>query len=153
MHDRTDHLLAAIDGALGDYATSDDAMRWTPEPPKRAVVPDLSGITFSPEQVEAIRQSMQQVGIAFGQMRTAVQDAFRTLVESPQWQTLRDFAESAEGRAFVEAARRVSCSCLCMGRHPGRNVCTGEAGDRAIRYRTARLGVVDVAMCDPCLEA
>lgn len=30
----TDDILASIDGALEDYATSDDAMRWTP-PPER----------------------------------------------------------------------------------------------------------------------
>lgn len=27
-------ILAAIDGALADYAASDDAMRWSPEPPR-----------------------------------------------------------------------------------------------------------------------
>lgn len=29
--DRTEHVLDAIDHALGDYEVSDDAMRWTPE--------------------------------------------------------------------------------------------------------------------------
>ena len=33
---RVDHVIAAIDGALDDWATSGDAMRWSPEPPESA---------------------------------------------------------------------------------------------------------------------
>lgn len=32
---RTDHVLAAIDGALKDWSVGPDAMRWAPEPPAR----------------------------------------------------------------------------------------------------------------------
>jgi hypothetical protein len=32
MTDRTQHVIDAIDGALGDWSVSSDAMRWTPEP-------------------------------------------------------------------------------------------------------------------------
>lgn len=31
--DETDHVVAAIDGALSDYTLSPDAMRWSPDPP------------------------------------------------------------------------------------------------------------------------
>jgi hypothetical protein len=30
-----DDILGLIDGAIEDWETSDDAMRWTPEPPRR----------------------------------------------------------------------------------------------------------------------
>lgn len=30
--DRIDHVIEAIDGALGDWSVSPDAMRWSPEP-------------------------------------------------------------------------------------------------------------------------
>lgn len=55
--------MDAIDGAIRDWATSNDAMRWVPE-----------GLTTSP----AVSVDLQRAAEAFGR---ATRDALRALVE------------------------------------------------------------------------
>lgn len=49
----TDGVLAAIDGALDDYYTSEDAMRWSPAPPPR--------LRLDPQAVEAFSRMCGRV--------------------------------------------------------------------------------------------
>jgi hypothetical protein len=53
--DRTDHVLAAIDGALLDWSVSGDAMRWAPEPEQVDTVGPCYAEDLSPGQVAAAR--------------------------------------------------------------------------------------------------
>lgn len=54
-------IIEAIDGALSDWATSDDAMRWTPNPPQNVrslpVAPHLN-----PEAFASMTEALRRVG-------------------------------------------------------------------------------------------
>jgi hypothetical protein len=80
MTDRTDHVLAAIDGALDDRSVSGDAMRWTPD--AATVGAGRDGHYREEEDdwaeiprawSELVAQAGEELVRAFGQMAEAVQ--------------------------------------------------------------------------------
>lgn len=160
--DRTDHVLATIDGALNRNPADGDAMRWTTEPScAQPPAPPLPVVT--PAQLAVVAENLAPLATAMGQFARQIGEAYantaRQLLTSPAWRQLADFALSPEGRALLDAHRRGElepdpgpCNCLCTYRHPGMHICEGEAAG-ALRYETRRLGVIDVTMCQPCLEA
>ncbi|GII89448.1 hypothetical protein Ssi03_74380 [Sphaerisporangium siamense] len=162
MQDRTDHILAAIDGALEWDPHEGDAMRWTPEAPHRVQPPKLPVIT--PEQLEGLTQAFVPLAMAMQESIRQIGEAYasmaRTLAQSPEWQAFVEFANSPQGRTLIEAHERGEiepdpgrCHCFCGRRHDDRmGICAGEAAG-TVRYRSASVGTVDVAMCQPCLDA
>lgn len=46
--DRTNHVIEAIDGALGDWEVSEDAMRWAPDPPPKQLAPAAGQLLSGP---------------------------------------------------------------------------------------------------------
>lgn len=88
MYDRTDHVLAAIDGAL-DWAPGDgDAMRWTPEPPQTVEPREPRTLTVTPEQFQTLTQGLAPLAAAANEFVVQLREAFetmaRTLAESPE---------------------------------------------------------------------
>lgn len=61
--DRAQHVIDAIDGALHDWAVSDDAMRWTPSP---STTPDPPGVVLAQMVAaqEIARRVFEQLGEA-----------------------------------------------------------------------------------------
>lgn len=53
----TEHVLASIDGALDDWETSDDAMRWKPKTSTSTAMPDIQAVTHPPR--EALREVLR----------------------------------------------------------------------------------------------
>lgn len=65
----TDAVLAAIDGAVHDWTTSGDAMRWRPEPVQS--YPPQGAVIFGPEQLRVYMQRVGQQVQAFAKMYIA----------------------------------------------------------------------------------
>jgi hypothetical protein len=57
--DHTQHVLDTIDGALADWSTSGDAMRWTPDEPREAK-PARPVLVPAPDP-EAVRRLWEQL--------------------------------------------------------------------------------------------
>jgi hypothetical protein len=162
MQDRTDHVLAAIDGALDWHPDDGDAMRWTPEPQRPTPPPALPGLHFDPEQFARASASLaplaQAVQEATRQIGEAYLRSIRQVFESPGFRQLAEFANSPEGRALIAAREQRDdadahpCHCLCVKRHGDRmGICTGDAVATA-RYVSVSVGTVDIPMCGPCLD-
>lgn len=92
MSDRTDHVLAAIDGALADDELR-DGMRWSPEP---AEVTDAYPMPYDGTFVPIPPQHYEDEGLpvaAFGQAFERIAEALRPLFD----------AIATAGQQFVDA--------------------------------------------------
>lgn len=146
----------------------DDAMVRQADPPKQ---PDLSGLVMiveaarpSPEAArafaEGVAAQVQAFTEAFRPMAEQMARTAQALVESPGWRQLVDFANSPEGRAYIEAAERgeiepepPSCGCLCVAAHRGRmGICEHDAVDEIVRV-SPTVGRVEIPVCEPCRDA
>lgn len=73
-----DEVLGAIDRALDDFAVSDDAMRWTPEPPPEPAFEDNARLWAAPfaEIAEGLQRAAQAVGDVFEGVTSPPEVAF-----------------------------------------------------------------------------
>ncbi|MEU8040895.1 DUF6372 family protein [Streptosporangium sp. NPDC049078] len=159
-----DDTLAHIDDVITWYGSA-DAMVWTAEERKQ---PDLAAITRAFQAnpaaarvlAERITASMQAFTEA---VRPVAEQMIRTVqafAESPGWRQLVDFANSPEGRAYIEAAERgelepdpPSCHCLCVAAHRDQvNVCEHDAVDELVRV-SPTVGRRQIPVCGPCRDA
>ncbi|WP_436759350.1 DUF6372 family protein [Streptosporangium sp. V21-05] len=98
---------------------------------------------------EAIRPVAEQIA------RTA-----QALAASPIWQDLADFANSPEGRAYIEAVEcgeiepdPPSCHCWCQVSHkPQQGICEHAAVHKLVRV-SPTVGQVNIPVCGPCRDA
>ncbi|MEU9887946.1 hypothetical protein [Sphaerisporangium sp. NPDC051011] len=125
-----------------------------PPPPQVRVDPEAARRAF-----EGVAAAMRETSEAMRPVAESIAHGFSAWARSPAVQQLIAFANSPEGRALIEAHQRGetellrSCNCLCVGRHGDRmGICEGEAAGTR-RYESPSVGVIDVAMCAPCLDA
>lgn len=100
----TDEVIGSIDHALRDFDTSDDAMRWTPEPaPPRPAAPMPQ---FRPPSFArvVIRIDTAPFQAAMRSIMQAYQDAFRSLFRKVRDLLLQD--QVNERRSQMHSAYR-----------------------------------------------
>lgn len=114
-------MLAAIDGALNDYDTSEDAMRWSAEPVvvTRQPVPQFS---LSEQDAAAFHDGMRQMMVAMRAYEPALK-----LVAEQAGRTVR---------ALLAAARHMGLTPAPPPRSAGQR--RVECQMRAVRRRAAR---------------
>ncbi|MEW9527582.1 hypothetical protein [Microbispora sp. NPDC049125] len=148
-----ERTLAAIDDVIAWYGSA-DAMVWTAEPPAAPVPTPVP--TPVPAHV-AGNSAAPSSDRPVGEMLIRGVSAW---ARSPAVQQMITFAQCLDGRTLMDAyerggSERVAdpCHCICGVRHADRpDICTGEAaGSRPCH--SARMGIVNVVMCRPCLDA
>lgn len=159
-----DDTLAAIDDVITWDGDSDDAAVWTAHERKQ---PDLAAIVHAlqadPEVAHAFAERITAGMRAFTEaLRPVAEQVTRTaqaLAESPGWRQLVDFANSPEGRAYLEAVERgelepdpPSCHCFCGVAHRDRmGICEHDAVDELVRV-SPTVGRVRIPVCAPCRD-
>jgi len=118
-------ILDTIDGALTDYGTSPDAMRWSPEPeaanpgPHLYVEPRIqrSIQTWIHVEIEPFREAISRAMRAFAEVWQPVYTAMWKLTQIPPPPRVRTHAaartRSAQWRAGSRRTKR-----LARGRRP-----------------------------------
>ena len=96
----TDAVLEAIDGALADYGTSADAMRWSPDPELVAPAPPVMiGVRVDAEaftrQLAAVMDGMAEVGRQVSAMFAGLNQAALT-ISGPLMKLGADLAHAAD---------------------------------------------------------
>lgn len=164
MDERRD-ILDQIDDVITWDGVSDDAAVWTADESKQ---PDLAAIVHplraDPKAAHAFAERITAGMRAFTEALRSVADQMtrtvRAFAESPGWRQLVDFANSPEGRAYIEAAERgeiepdpPACHCLCVAAHRDQmNVCEHDAVDEIVRV-SPTVGRRAIPVCGPCRDA
>ncbi|GAA3027372.1 hypothetical protein [Streptosporangium longisporum] len=164
-----DDTLAAIDDVITWDGVSDDAAVWAADERQQPdLLPGLASIVDaarpSPEAARAfaerITAGMQTFAEALQPVVEQIARTARAFAESPGWQQLIDWANSPEGRAYIEATQRgeiepgpPACHCLCGATHRDRmGICEHDAVDEIERV-SATVGRVSIPVCGPCRDA
>jgi hypothetical protein len=102
----TQHVLAAIDGALSDWTVSGDTMRWTPGPPTPVVsvapspfVPDPHLAMLGERFVRAFQQAAEAIGRAFQASDGAIERLSRALADLDEDNDPHDEASAEDPRS------------------------------------------------------